>query len=393
MRWLVVCSAWPLSYSLSETAQAQPPGPGLPMQAPSVKTTVVGRLLEQGHRASLPAAAPARVTSGRTDLPGRETVGVIIDGFSHQVPDIDPQETAEWLDSFDAVVEAEGRPRAQFLLMKLLERARASQVGFPATVSTPYVNSIPADAEPWFPGDEDLERRIRRCIRWNAAVMVTRANMRDAGIGGHLSTYASSASLYEVGFNHFFRGKDNGTAGDQVYFQGHASPGIYARAYVEGRLGDEKLDNFRFEVGRPRPVELPAPPPHARLVGVPDRLDGPRPVCRPSTRRASTATCSTARSPTRASRGCGASSATASSTSPRRGPRSAWRPASASTTSPSSSAATCSASTGRSGATARSSRSSRRCCAAAAGTSSRSSGAGAGTSCWPATSTACSSTR
>ena len=174
---------------------------------------------------------------------------MIIDGFSHQVPDIDPQETSEWLDSFDAVVETEGRPRAQFLLMKLLERARESQVGFPATVSTPYVNSIPAAAEPWFPGDEDLERRIRRCIRWNAAVMVTRANMRDSGIGGHLSTYASAASLYEVGFNHFFRGKDNGTPGDQVYFQGHASPGIYARAYVEGRIGDKNLDNFRFEVG------------------------------------------------------------------------------------------------------------------------------------------------
>ena len=108
--------------------------------------------------------------------------------------------------------------------------------------------------------------------------MVTRANTRDPGIGGHLSTYASSASLYEVGFNHFFRGKDNGTAGDQVYFQGHASPGIYARAYVEGRLGDEELDNFRFEVGGNGLVQLPAPPPHARLVGVPDGLDGPRPA-------------------------------------------------------------------------------------------------------------------
>ncbi|HKI18809.1 MAG TPA: pyruvate dehydrogenase (acetyl-transferring), homodimeric type, partial [Isosphaeraceae bacterium] len=173
---------------------------------------------------------------------------MIIDGFSHQVPDIDPEETAEWLDSFDAVVEAGGRPRARFLLMKLLERARANQVGFPATVSSPYINSIAPGEEPWFPGDEHVERRIRAYIRWNAAVMVTRANMRDPGIGGHLSTYASAASLYEVGFNHFFRGKDNGTAGDQVYFQGHASPGIYARAYVEGRLGDEELDNFRFEV-------------------------------------------------------------------------------------------------------------------------------------------------
>ncbi|MGD0284981.1 MAG: pyruvate dehydrogenase (acetyl-transferring), homodimeric type [Acidimicrobiales bacterium] len=174
---------------------------------------------------------------------------MIIDGFSYQLPDIDPEETAEWMDSFDAVVEAGGRPRAQFLLMKLLERARANQVGFPSTVSSPYINSIPARSEPWFPGDEDLERKIRRYIRWNAAVMVTRANTRDSGIGGHLSTFASSASLYEVGFNHFFRGKANGTAGDQVYFQGHASPGIYARAYVEGRLEDAALDNYRFEVG------------------------------------------------------------------------------------------------------------------------------------------------
>ena len=171
---------------------------------------------------------------------------MIFDGFSHQLPDVDPKETEEWLDSIDAVVEVRGKQRAQFLLMKLLERAREIQVGFPATVSTPYVNSIPPDEEPWFPGDELQERRIRAFIRWNAAVMVTRANARSNGIGGHLSTYASSASLYEVGFNHFFRGKDNGP-GDQVYFQGHASPGIYARAYVEGRLNEEQLDNFRFE--------------------------------------------------------------------------------------------------------------------------------------------------
>ncbi len=174
---------------------------------------------------------------------------MIFDGFSHQVPDIDPGETEEWLQSFDAVLGERGRARAQFILMKLLERAREAQVGFPATVSTPYVNTIPADQEPWFPGDEAMERRIRAYLRWNAAVMVTRANARFSGIGGHLSTYASSASLYDVGFNHFFRGKENGTFGDQVYFQGHASPGIYARAYVEGRLDEEQLDNFRFELG------------------------------------------------------------------------------------------------------------------------------------------------
>jgi pyruvate dehydrogenase E1 component len=174
---------------------------------------------------------------------------VIFDGYSHQVPDIDPEETTEWLDSFDSVVGGRGRERARFLMLKLLERARAAQIGVPATVSTPYVNTIPADQEPWFPGDEHLERRIRAYIRWNAAVMVTRANARDSGIGGHLSTFASSASLYEVGFNHFFRGKANGQPGDQVFFQGHASPGIYARAFVEGRLEESVLDNFRFEVG------------------------------------------------------------------------------------------------------------------------------------------------
>jgi pyruvate dehydrogenase E1 component len=173
---------------------------------------------------------------------------VLFDGVSHQLPDIDPTETAEWLDSFDTVVSAHGRSRARFLLMKLIERARSQQVGFPATVSTPYVNTIPRDEEPWFPGDEYVERRIRAVIRWNAAVMVTRANHRSEGIGGHLSTYASSASLYEVGFNHFFRGKSDGGPGDQVYFQGHASPGIYARAFVEGRLTQDQLDGFRQEV-------------------------------------------------------------------------------------------------------------------------------------------------
>jgi pyruvate dehydrogenase E1 component len=196
--------------------------------------------------------------------PGRKYRGnVLFDGVSHQVPDTDPGETAEWVDSFDAVVDTHGRGRARFLLMKLLDRARTLQVEFPATVSTPYVNTIPADAEPWFPGDEHIERRIRAFIRWNAAVMVVRANMRTDGIGGHLSTFASSAALYEVGFNHFFRGKDDGGAGDQVFFQGHASPGIYARAYVEGRLDEEQLDGFRHEVsGTPG---LPSYP-HPRLL-------------------------------------------------------------------------------------------------------------------------------
>jgi len=172
---------------------------------------------------------------------------VIFDGISHQLPDIDPTETEEWVDSFDAVLESHGKERARFLLMKLLERANERQVGFPAVVSTPYVNTIPASEEPWFPGDEDIERRIRAFIRWNAAVMVVRANHKADGIGGHLATFASSAALYEVGFNHFFRGKDDGP-GDQVFFQGHAAPGIYARAFLEGRLSEGQLEHFRMEL-------------------------------------------------------------------------------------------------------------------------------------------------
>ncbi len=187
---------------------------------------------------------------------------MLFDGLSHQLPDIDPEETMEWMDSFDAVVDTKGRGRGRFLLMKMLERARTKQVDFPATISTPYVNTIAKDQEPWFPGDEQMERRIRAYIRWNAAVMVIRANTRNPGIGGHLSTYASSATLYEVGFNYFFRGKSDGGFGDQVFFQGHASPGIYARAFVEGRLSEEQMDSFRTEVDN---GGLPSYP-HPRLA-------------------------------------------------------------------------------------------------------------------------------
>ena len=174
---------------------------------------------------------------------------MIIDGFTHQLPDSDPEETKEWLESLDTVISAEGPSRAQFLMAKLIERARAQNVGVPASVSTPYINTIPAEQEAWFPGDEDIERRIRRFIRWNAAVMVIKANHEAEGIGGHLSTFASSAVLYEVGFNHFFKGKNDGTPGDHVYFQGHAAPGVYARAFLEHRIHEEDLDRFRREIG------------------------------------------------------------------------------------------------------------------------------------------------
>src|SRR4051794_14446321 len=170
------------------------------------------------------------------------------DEFKHQLPDIDPDETQEWLDSFDQVVRDGGENRARFLVFKLLKRARQLHVGLPSLTQTRYINTISPEQEPAFPGDEELERRIRRLIRWNAVAMVLRANSAHSGIGGHLATYASAATLYEVGFNWFFRGKDHPGGGDQIYFQGHAAPGIYARAYLEGRLSDAQLDNFRQEV-------------------------------------------------------------------------------------------------------------------------------------------------
>ncbi len=172
-----------------------------------------------------------------------------IDGFLSQLPDIDPEETAEWLESLDTVANAAGRVRARYLLGRLNAHARETQIGGAQSVSTDYVNTIPTEQQPFFPGDDHIERRIRAFIRWNAAAMVVRANKTLDGIGGHLSTFASSASLYEVGFNHFFRGKDDGNPGDAVYYQGHAAPGVYARAFLEGRLSEDELDNFRMEVG------------------------------------------------------------------------------------------------------------------------------------------------
>ncbi|MET0895930.1 MAG: pyruvate dehydrogenase (acetyl-transferring), homodimeric type, partial [Acidimicrobiia bacterium] len=173
---------------------------------------------------------------------------MFIDGFVHQLPDVDQQETTEWLDSLDSVIEAGGRSRARYLIARLMERAREQGVGVPAMVSTDYINTIPPEQEPWFPGDEALERRIRAYIRWNAMAMVDRSNHRFDGLGGHLSTFASAAGLYDVGFNHFFRGKRDGGFGDQIYFQGHAAPGVYARAFLEGRLTEDQLDRFRREV-------------------------------------------------------------------------------------------------------------------------------------------------
>jgi pyruvate dehydrogenase E1 component len=176
-----------------------------------------------------------------------ERVRVIRDGLAAHLPDIDPDETGEWLESFDAVLDAGGQQRARYLMLRLLERARERRVGVPALTSTDYVNTISTETEPWFPGDEEVERRYRAWVRWNAAMTVHRAQRPGVGVGGHISTYASSATLYEVGFNWFFRGKDHPGGGDQVYIQGHASPGIYARAFLEGRLSSSHLDGFRQE--------------------------------------------------------------------------------------------------------------------------------------------------
>src|SRR5438067_8307640 len=161
-------------------------------------------------------------------------------------PDADPVETREWLDAFDALVQAEGRERATFLLRKLLDHARARRVPLPPVLNTPYKNSIALADQAPFPGNLELEQRLSSIVRWNALAMVVRANRAHAELGGHIASYASAAELFEVGFNHFFRA---GPDGDLVYFQPHSAPGVYARAFLEGRLSEEQLAHYRQEVG------------------------------------------------------------------------------------------------------------------------------------------------
>ena len=185
-------------------------------------------------------------------------------GLPTQYVDVDPEETAEWTASLDHIVDGAGPYRARYLMLALLRRAAERNVGIPSLRSTDYINTIPPEMEPWFPGDEALEREIRGYVRWNAAMMVHRAQRPGIGVGGHISTYASSASLYEVGFNHFFRGPDALGGGDQVFFQGHASPGIYARAFLEGRHTEGLLHGFRQELLHPEGA-LPSYP-HPRLM-------------------------------------------------------------------------------------------------------------------------------
>ncbi len=165
-----------------------------------------------------------------------------------QLIDANPDETAEWHQSLDSLIKHGGPARARYLMLSLIKRAHEANISLPNLRLTDYMNTIPPESEPQFPGDEFLERRIRAYIRWNAAIMVHRAQRPGVGVGGHISTFASSAALYEVGFNHFFKGKDHQGGGDQIFFQGHASPGMYARAFLEGRLSEHQLDGFRQEL-------------------------------------------------------------------------------------------------------------------------------------------------
>ena len=170
-----------------------------------------------------------------------------VDDLPSQYFDKDPEETAEWKASLDAIIQNNGTWRARQLMLELVRHARERSVGLPSIRQTDYINTISPKDEPIFPGDEAAEHRIRRWIRWNAAMIVHRAQRPGIGVGGHISSYASSASLYEVGFNHFFRGMDHPGGGDQVFFQGHTAPGMYARAFVEGRLSEQQVDGFRQE--------------------------------------------------------------------------------------------------------------------------------------------------
>ncbi len=171
----------------------------------------------------------------------------VLSALTNSFKDTDVEETAEWLESFDQLIDAQGTERAQFIVRSILQRAGNRSVEVPMVTSPDYVNTIPVDQEPEYPGDEQMERRYRAYLRWNAAIMVQRAQKSTIGVGGHISSYAGIATLYEVGLNHFFRGPEHPGGGDQIFWQGHSSPGNYARAYLEGRLSEDQLDGFRQE--------------------------------------------------------------------------------------------------------------------------------------------------
>ena len=197
---------------------------------------------------------------------------------NERVVDRDPQETAEWMEALDQLIDESGPDRATYLLEQLNERARTNGAELPIHLNTAYVNTIDLDQEVPYPGDRAMERRIKSLIRWNAMAMVVRQNKHDAGIGGHISTYASLATLLEVGFNHFFHASYGDQPGDLIYFQGHASPGVYARAFLEGRLNEERLKNFRHELrDTPGLSVVSAPVADAGFLELSHGVDGHRP--------------------------------------------------------------------------------------------------------------------
>ena len=221
------------------------------------------QLFEQGevHRNSSNCASPPSApvvsalrcdswASNGKDRPVRD-LNELPNNAIDALIDTNPEETAEWHQSFDALVKHAGPTRARYLMLSLLQHAHQKELQLPALRLTDYINTIPPEREPAFPGDEAIERRIRAFIRWNAALLVHRAQRPGIGVGGHISSFASSAALYEVGFNHFFRGKDHAGGGDQIYYQGHASPGMYSRAFLEGRFTENQLDGFRQELSHP----------------------------------------------------------------------------------------------------------------------------------------------
>jgi len=248
-----------------------------------------------------------------------------------KVQDSDPQETREWLESIGSVLDVEGTERAHFLIEQLIDRTRRSGAYLPFTPNTAYVNTIPVAHEPPYPGNRELEKRIEAYLRWNAAAMVVHANKENSGIGGHLASYASIGTLFEVGFNHFWRAPHGDSPGDLVYLQGHSSPGIYARSYLEGRLDEEQLLNFRREVERRGLSSYPHPWLMRDYWQFPSVSMGLGRLW-PSTRRVSCAIWSIAALSSRRTAKCGASSATAKPMNRKRWRLRRWRRANTSIT-------------------------------------------------------------
>ena len=191
--------------------------------------------------------------------------------------DLDPTETQEWIDSLNSVIKNDGPTRASFLLNKVVSEAYTAGLVLPDTRTTPYINTIPTELEIKSPGDQNIEKKIRAYIRWNSAAMVVKANKISSELGGHIGTFASAATLYDVGMNHFWRAKNKDFGGDLIYFQGHSAPGMYARAFLEGRLSEKQLNRFRQEVDPGGLSSYPHPWLHAKILAVSNCFDGTRP--------------------------------------------------------------------------------------------------------------------